>query len=109
MSVSGIFQVSFNAALPGAGGFVAVENGTVRGGDNQFSYSGTFEENGEKSAAVLRIEALSPSAKSVFGTHGSFELQLTGTISDSSFSFTGPSPVGGPSIGIQGRKVAPLK
>lgn len=111
MAVSGFFKVQFSALGPGAGGIVIVEDGKVRGGDNQYLYSGSFVETGAGAAtANLRVKAHTPNAKDVFGgTGGSFNLSLTGQIDDTRFSFSGPSPrPGSPPITIHGVKVAQL-
>lgn len=110
MAVSGFFKVQFSALAPGAGGVISVEDGKVRGGDNQYLYSGTFAVTDAGATATLRVKAHTPNAKDVFGgTGASFNLSLTGQIDDTKFSFSGPSPKpGSPPITIQGTKVAQL-
>lgn len=110
MAVSGFYKVSFSAELPGAGGIVAVTDGRVYGGDNQYLYSGTLtEEAGGKVTASITVKAFAPAAQSVFKTSGGkFSLDLSGTASDNGFTLTAPSPTGGKGISVIGAKVAEL-
>lgn len=110
MAISGFFKVEFSALTPGAGGVVIVEDGKVRGGDNQYLYSGSYSEAPTGTTATLRVKAYTSSAKDVFGGKGgAFDLSLTGQIDDTSLSFTGPSPKpGSPPITIRGTKIAQL-
>lgn len=110
MAVSGFFKVAFSALLPGAGGLVAVENGKVRGGDGQYLYSGAVTEANGSATAVLRVKAHAPNASNVFGGHsGGFTLNLSGTVTATGFTFSGPSPLGsGPNIQIIGTRVASI-
>jgi hypothetical protein len=93
---TGFYKVAFHAALPGAGGIVVVENGNIRGGDNQYLYSGTISENGTHVSAKIVVTAMSSATTSVFGsTGGKFELDLTGIVEEKRFQLTGPSPFPG--------------
>ena len=110
MAESGFYKVEFSAQLPGAGGIVILDDGTVRGGDGQYLYSGTFEETPSGVVASIRVRAASASAKSVFGSAGgSFDLSLSGTSDANNFRITGPSPFpGGAGITISGTRLAGL-
>jgi hypothetical protein len=89
---TGFYKIAFHAALPGAG-IVVVENGTIRGGDDQYLYSGTISENGAHVSANIVVTAISDNAISVFGTiGGKFTLSLTGEVARDRFHLTGRSP-----------------
>lgn len=93
---TGFYKIAFHAALNGAGGIVVVENGNIRGGDNQYLYSGTISETDAAISAQIVVTAMSPNATSVFGSVGRiFPLSLTGTADGNQFQLTGPSPLPG--------------
>jgi hypothetical protein len=47
MSIDGFYKVDFSAVLGGATGIVVVENGSVRGADDQYLYSGKLALEGD--------------------------------------------------------------
>lgn len=111
----GFYKVAFSAGLPGAGGIVVLENGAVRGGDNQMLYSGAVSFSGSdpsgpvQMTADLAVRSYVVGANSVFNAGSSpFKLALTGTAQGESFSLRGPSPFGGQGITIAGDYLAPL-
>lgn len=115
MLIEGFWKVDFAASIPGAGGVVVLENGTIRGGDNQMIYSGSYGVSGSDPSATmsmtgeLSVRAYVDGANSVFNTGSKpFTLKLNGTTDGSSFRLTGASPVGGPGITITGKFIAPL-
>lgn len=111
----GFYKVDFAASLPGVGGVVVLENGSIRGGDDQMIYSGSFGVSGSDPSsrcsmtAEISVRPHVKNANSVFNTGTqSFKLKLNGTSEGSAFNLGGPSPVGGPSIVITGAFIAPL-
>lgn len=106
----GFYKVDFGAALPGAGGVVVVEGGNVRGGDDQYLYSGTVGAAGTSLQANIRVSAYVQSAVSVFNTQGgTFNLALSGNELQNGFVLAGAAPVpGSPPIQIQGVRIADL-
>lgn len=115
MLIEGFWKVDFSAAIPGAGGVVVLENGTIRGGDDQMIYSGSYGVSGSDPSATMSmtgeisVRAYVPGANSVFNTGDRpFTLKLSGTTDGSSFRLTGASPVGGTGIVIAGTFIAPL-
>jgi len=115
MLIEGFWKVDFAASIPGAGGVVILENGAIRGGDNQMIYSGSYGVSGSDPSATmsmtgeLSVRAYVKDANSVFNTGAqSFTLKLSGTTDGSSFRLSGASPAGGPGIVIAGTFIAPL-
>lgn len=109
MALSGFYRVAFSAALPGAGGIITAENGSIRGGDGAYLYSGAFQEGPSGLTATVRVKAAGPGSSNVFGTQGgAFTLSLAGSINGANFSLSGASPFGGKPITISGTKIADL-
>lgn len=98
---AGFYKVCFHAALPGAGGIVTVENGKIRGGDDQYLYSGTLVEKEDSLSSRVTVTAMSDRAISVFGSNaGKFSLDLVGKSNFDRFYLAGPAPFPG-SAGIE--------
>ncbi|QGS32422.1 GrlR family regulatory protein [Cupriavidus metallidurans] len=110
MVKDGFYKVQFSAAVQGAGGVVVVENGVVRGADDQYLYAGKIATNGSSLTAQISVSAYQPNAVSVFNTAGGkFTLSLSGTVSGDNFHLTGNAPIAGiPEISIHGSRVAAL-
>lgn len=111
----GFYKVDFAASISGAGGVVILDQGAIRGGDDQMIYSGSYGVSGSDPNAnmsmtgELSVRAYVNGANSVFNTGSQpFKLKLSGTAGDSSFRLGGPSPAGGPAIVIAGTFIAPL-
>ncbi|WP_081478011.1 GrlR family regulatory protein [Achromobacter arsenitoxydans] len=116
MLKNGFYKVDFAASLPGAGGIVVLDDGVIRGGDDQMIYSGTYGVTGSDPSvpasmtALLSVRAYVRNANSVFNTGSQpFSLTLSGTGDGTSFQLGGPSPTGGPGIVITGAFIAPLE
>ncbi|ARP90308.1 hypothetical protein CAL14_08430 [Bordetella genomosp. 9] len=113
---NGFYKVKFSAQIRDARGLVVLENGTIKGGDDEMVYVGEY---GEQSAnpsgpsqmtATISVRAYVPGANSVFNSGDRpYKLSLSGKASGDSFTLEGPSPFGGPGITIQGSFVAPLE
>jgi hypothetical protein len=115
MLKDGFYKVDFAAGLPGVGGVVVLENGAIRGGDDQMIYSGSYGIMGSDPSArcsmtaEISVRPYVKGANSVFNTGAqAFSLKLSGTSEGSTFNLGGPSPAGGPSIVIAGAFIAPL-
>lgn len=107
----GFYKVEFSAALPGAGGVAVLRQGTIVGGDDQMLYSGRYSVSEDGSlTAQISVKAYVANANSVFNTGARpFKLSLQGTLGESTFHLTGPSPTGqGLGITIRGTYVAPI-
>ncbi|MBW5806290.1 hypothetical protein FOZ70_16280 [Burkholderia sp. COPS] len=93
MHIDGFYKVDFSAVLKGATGVVVVENGNVRGADDQYLYSGQLHVDGDAIQVKLAVKAYVPGAVSVFNTPGGkFDLLLTGKAVGRNLHFEGPAP-----------------
>jgi hypothetical protein len=111
MLADGFYKVEFRGPLPGAGGIVTIEGGTVRGGDGQFLYAGKLSMPSEgRLEGVVRVLACAPNAGSVFGPATNFALNLKGNVVGvGMFQASGPADLpGSPNITISGTKIASL-
>lgn len=111
MSLNGFYKVEFSAALPGVGGIVTVEDGTVRGGDDQFIYSGTLARAADGVLnATISVQGYAPHAQSVFGGAAQrFSLALSGQETSDGFELFGTASLPGASnISIRASKIAML-
>lgn len=110
MIKDGFYRVEFSAAVQGAGGVVVIENGVVRGADDQYLYAGKIATDGNFLKAQITVAAYRPGAVSVFNTMGGkFPLSLSGTAAGDSFTLSGVAPVSGsPGISISGKRVSDL-
>ncbi|HDR9178380.1 TPA: hypothetical protein QDB23_005686 [Burkholderia vietnamiensis] len=107
MPANGFYAVKFSALVQGAGGIVVLEDGNIRGGDDQYLYSGTYSGQDGRLSAKITVKAYSPQAISVFNTvGGKFTLDLVGNVIGDGFQASGPAPVpGAPGITIHARKL----
>jgi hypothetical protein len=93
MHIDGFYKVDFSAVLKGAAGIVVVENGNIRGADDQYLYSGTVTLVGDEINIKLTVKAYAPGAVSVFNTPGGkFDLLLSGKAVGRNLHFSGPAP-----------------
>lgn len=105
MAIDGFYAVSFSALLKG-GGLVVVENGKVRGGDNEYLYSGEISGATDQLRAALKVKAYVRGAVSVFNTKdGEFTLQLTGQAAGNDLVLSGQAPGVGQPITIRARRL----
>ena len=86
-----IFYVEFTSpSTPGSfhhAGVAVFIDGTVNGGDNGYSYVGSYTENGQEVAAHLKIKLWNQGSRSVFGPIQEFELSLRGTVAPDEKTF----------------------
>ncbi|WP_042298929.1 GrlR family regulatory protein [Paraburkholderia kururiensis] len=110
MIADGFYKVTFSALLQGVGGIVVFEGGRIRGGDDQYLYSGTVTGPDERLLVDLTVKAYAPGAISVFGSQGGkFTLQLVGNVVGRDLQFSGPSPIpGSPGITVHAAFVSDL-
>jgi hypothetical protein len=108
MAIDGFYSVDFSAVTKGAKGIVIVESGKVRGGDDQYLYSGTVTGPDERLHVKLAVKAYVPGAVTVFNTtSGKFELELTGNVIGQDLQFSGAAPIpGAPGITIRAHRLA---
>tara|TARA_B100000700_G_scaffold81744_1_gene91965 strand:+ start:15640 stop:15969 length:330 start_codon:yes stop_codon:yes gene_type:complete len=107
--INGLYAVHFRTAGDEGTGTVVITNGSVNGGDAGYTYQGSLQESGQGVSATLSVVRFNPNMKSVFGQAESFELEVSGPISDRSFELTGNvkgSP--GQKIDISGHYLKPL-
>ncbi len=75
--IEGFWIVQF-AGMEGKGGGVAVLlKGQVLGGDNAYTYIGTYEEIGTSLKASVLVQNFDPSIGEVMGVQGDYTLNLT--------------------------------
>lgn len=75
--IEGFWIVQF-AGIEGKGGGVAVLlKGQVLGGDNAYTYIGTYQSAGEDFRASVLVQNFDPSVGEVMGIQGDYTLNLT--------------------------------
>ncbi len=105
----GFYKVDFAASLPGSGGIVVLDYGSIRGADDQMLYSGSYSITGNDLTAEISVQPYVKGANSVFNTGNQpFRLKLTGSANGATFSLSGPLPNGGPGIVVSGTFIAPI-
>ena len=60
-----------------SGGVAVFLKGKVYGGDNGFSWVGTYEEEGRQVKARVNVHNFDPAVQSVFGIIGDYELHFS--------------------------------
>ena len=63
-----------------SGGVALFLNGKVFGGDNGFTWIGTYEIRDRLIKARLLVHNFEPAVESVFGIKGDYELHFSGTV-----------------------------
>jgi hypothetical protein len=91
--VNGVYSVSFVGPSKSSGTGVAyLDNGTIRGGDAGYGYFGTYQDNGGKVTASLRIVQHKEGTVSVFGPVKDITLVFNGTAEGSRFNLSSVIP-----------------
>lgn len=104
----GFYRVRFSAGIANWG-IVVVEGMTVRGGDNQYLFSGVIREEGAVWIVKLRVLAHAIHAVTTGGSSTkNFELTLKGSSSRNSFELSGPFPGTSTPIVVHGNWLASL-
>ncbi|RKR46296.1 GrlR family regulatory protein [Paraburkholderia sp. BL17N1] len=110
MALDGFYEVDFSAVTRGARGIVIVENGSVRGADDQYLYAGTMTGPDDQIQVKLAVKAYAPDAVNVFNTRdGKYDLYLNGKVVGQELHFEGPAPATfprGPRITIVARRLS---
>ena len=108
---NGIYSVAFSSSAGrlGTGGVAAFIDGKVYGGDAGYYYKGDVNVSGQSATGRIHVGPHGERSESIFGPLTEFDLQLSGTTTDDSFSLGG-EVVGHPGMGIKvdGRKVSDL-
>jgi hypothetical protein len=109
--LNGIYSVTFSSTQGelGTGGVVYFINGQAYGGDANFYYKGVVNVSGETGTGQIHVGPHQLPAQSIFGPLTEFDLQLSGNVTNDSFSLNG-AVVGhfGKGIIVSGRRVADL-
>ncbi len=111
----GIYLIGFRSNLMDFGsGLVVVDDGTIHGGDANYAYRGRYQVGGTlltgtTVTAQIHVSHHTGPLNSVFGPLREFDLNLTGSADENSFTLSGPI-AGHPqyTISIKGDKKAPL-
>ena len=109
--LNGIYSVAFSstAGQLGTGGVVAFMDGKAYGGDASYYYKGNMNVTGQSATGQIHVGPHNERAESIFGPLTEFDLQLSGNVTDDSFSLGG-DVIGQSGMGIKvsGRRVADL-
>ena len=109
--MNGIYSVSFSSVQGqlGTGGVVYLVDGKVYGGDANFYYTGSLEISDNTATGQIHVGPHPRPSQSIFGPLTNFDLQLSGSVNNGTFSLNG-NVIGHPGMGIKvtGRKVADL-
>jgi hypothetical protein len=107
----GIYTVSFSSSQGqlGTGGVVYLVNSRVYGGDANFYYTGTINQDSPAVTGQIHVGPHQEPAASIFGPLKEFDLNISGAFRDDTFGFEG-AVVGHPEMRIKlaGKKVASL-
>jgi len=88
---NGIYSVTFESDAGWIGiGVAILHGGKIAGGDDEYLYGGsyTFSPTHDYQATV-NVERIRGRTVNIFGTHGNFQVELTGNYSDMSFEGAG--------------------
>jgi hypothetical protein len=78
--LEGLWIVQFEGIQGNGSGVVVFLKGHVLGGDNGFTYTGTYETDGKTLSGRVLVRNFLPSVTSVLGIPGDVELVLKGTV-----------------------------
>src|SRR5438132_1469586 len=108
---NGIYSVDFrsSAGQLGTGGVVAFIDGRAYGGDAGYYYKGEMNVTNKTASGQIHVAPHNARAESIFGPLTEFDLQVSGNVTDESFSLGG-DVIGHPGMGISvnGHRVADL-
>jgi hypothetical protein len=65
-----------------SGGVIMFTHGKVYGGDNAFTWVGTYTVNDQILKGRVRVHNFDPEIKSVLGVDGDYDMHFSGTLSD---------------------------
>lgn len=107
MIKDGFYKVHYSASIPSTGGVWTVENGVVRGADENYIFAGKITANDIDLIAEISILAFQNAVFPIGA--GKYSLSLSGTVSRDSFHLIGKANVFGVrGISIRGDRLAPL-
>jgi hypothetical protein len=84
----GLYRVEFQTQRGAGAGVVFLEGGTLRGGDSQMFYTGSYSENGGQFTAEVQTDVHTRPSISVFGMDR-VHIRLSGTTNGDSALMTG--------------------
>ena len=79
-TVDGFWIVQVEAVHGKGGGVAVLTKGHLFGGDNAFTYVGTYETVDKLIRARVNVRNLLPDVLNIFGIAGGYELTLTGIV-----------------------------
>lgn len=77
--IEGLWIVQYESVMGGQGVIVFVK-GQVLGGDNGFTYSGTYQSDGKSLSARVAVRNHAPLIPNALDVKGDFDLTVLGTI-----------------------------
>ena len=78
--IDGLWIVQYNGPKGDGGGVVVLTKGQVLGGDNGFTYIGSFNFKDPKLQARVSVRNFDSAIPNVLGVVGNFELLIEGTL-----------------------------
>jgi len=71
-----------------SGGVIVFLNGKLFGGDNGFTWVGTYQESGQLVKARLNVHNFDSSVPSILGIPGDYEMHFSGTVQENHITGT---------------------
>ena len=87
--VDGLWIVQYYGPQGNGAGVVVFANGRVLGGDNGFTYTGSYEVKGDSLNAKVAVKNFDPSVLNVIGVVGDFDLLIEGKVQGDSITGSG--------------------
>ncbi|MGJ4973414.1 GrlR family regulatory protein [Bradyrhizobium sp. HKCCYLRH1073] len=78
MDVTGLWTAEIVTSSGQATGVVTLHDGTLSGGDANYYYIGSYEQEGQKISGTIRIVHFSGPLAAVFGAIRDFDFRFTG-------------------------------
>jgi hypothetical protein len=107
--IDGLWTAKFETAQFTGGGVVLFHNGKLFGGDNGFTWIGTYSGDERLLKARVMVRNFDKGIESIFGIPGDYEMHFTGNIEAD--RITGTAMIAGQpqySVGVQMTKQANL-
>jgi hypothetical protein len=89
MIIEGLWIVQYHGPQGVDGGVVVLIKNQVLGGDNGFTYSGTYEFKNTVFSAKVLVKNFNPAIPNVLGIPGNFSLSIEGKLDGNEISGTG--------------------
>lgn len=87
--MTGFWTVRFNTPMGAGAGVAYFTEREVFGGDSGFKYEGSYQSDGSKITADLRVSPHFTAFQSVFGSTQPFNLRIDGTVSGNTMNGRG--------------------